>query len=334
MPSTTHPAPENGVASVSSRGRLSPSAIVIRGLQKRYPKTPTPALDGIDLRVEAGETFGLLGPNGAGKSTTVGICTTRVRPSAGSVVVAGWDVVKYGVAVRRDIGVVTQSNTLDRSCSVAENLYFHCRFFGMSATASRARMGELLESFSLLSRAGAPPRALSGGMVQRLQIARAIAHRPAVLFLDEPTAGLDPQSRLALWDQLDQLRADGTTIFLTTHYMEEADKLCDRVAVMDQGRILAIGSAHTLKRQCATGTIVEVVATRPSPQVRDQLRCLNGVHHVQETSTGYRITTSGSQQTVSRIVAAAGDIDVRGLTITEPSLETVFLELTGKALRD
>ena len=217
---------------------MSVRTVLIEGLTKRYPRADRAAVDGVDLYALDGETLGLLGPNGAGKSTTIGVCTTRITPSAGWVRVAGWDVTRSGHSVRRDIGVVTQQNTLDRSCTVFENLYFHCRFFGMGRGAARARAAELLEAFALAPRAGHKPAWLSGGMVQRVQIARAIAHRPRVLFLDEPTAGLDPQSRLALWELLDDLRSTGTTVVLTTHHLEEAERLCDRVAIMDGGRVL------------------------------------------------------------------------------------------------
>jgi ABC-2 type transport system ATP-binding protein len=291
-------------------------------------------VDGVDLEVQRGETFGLLGPNGAGKTTTVGVCTTRVRPTAGKVIVAGHDVLTSGLLVRRAIGVVTQSNTLDRSCSVADNLYYHCRFFGMSAASAKSRTYELLQAFSLITRAGAPPRALSGGMVQRLQIARAVAHRPAVLFLDEPTTGLDPQSRLALWDQLDMLRSDGTTVFLTTHYMEEADRLCDRVAVMDQGRVLVTGSPSELKKSCAAETSIEVSVARPTDLVEKRLGRLAGVSAVQQTVGGYRITTTVGSAGLSQIVPAATEAIIRDITISETTLETVFIELTGRELRD
>ena len=315
--------------------KLTSAAISIQGLTKKFDADDArPAVDGLDLHVERGETFGLLGPNGAGKTTTVGVCTTRVRPTIGKITVAGHDVQTSGLLVRRAIGVVTQSNTLDRSCSVADNLYYHCRFFGMPGAAARSRTHELLQAFSLTTRAGAPPRALSGGMVQRLQIARAIAHRPTVLFLDEPTTGLDPQSRLALWDQLDMLRRDGTTVFLTTHYMEEADRLCDRVAVMDQGRVLVIGSPSELKKSCAAKTSIDIRVDRPTSPDEDRLRRLPGVSAVQRTPAGYRITTADGSAALSQIIPAVIDAGIRDVTISEPTLETVFIELTGRELRD
>ncbi|HEX2705717.1 MAG TPA: ABC transporter ATP-binding protein [Candidatus Lustribacter sp.] len=309
-------------------------AVSITRLVKKYPKSDTPAVDGLDLEVSDGETLALLGPNGAGKSTTVGICTTRTRPSAGAVRVAGWDVAHDGLRVRRNIGVVTQHNTLDRSCTVFDNLYYHCRFFGFGRAAARERAGQLLEQFALAPRAGFKTAWLSGGMVQRLQIARAVAHRPQVLFLDEPTAGLDPQSRLALWDQLDELRATGTTLFLTTHHMEEAERLADRVAIMDQGRVLVCGTADELKRSAGNHTRVTVSVSVPHPLVRRRLLDLSCVRAVDEVDSGYVVLTSGGQNSLAEIVPAASAAGITALAVREPSLEDVFIQLTRRDLRD
>jgi ABC-2 type transport system ATP-binding protein len=190
---------------------------------------PVRAVDALDLAVETGEFFGLLGPNGAGKSTTIGMLTTRVIPTAGRALVAGIDVVAQPALARTRLSAVTQTNTLDRSLDVFDNLYFHGRYFGLSRGESRRRAQELIERFNLTDKARAMVETLSGGLAQRVQIARALLHRPQVLFLDEPTAGLDPQARLALWETLRGLQAAGQTILLTTHYMEEADQLCHRV---------------------------------------------------------------------------------------------------------
>ena len=211
------------------------------------------ALERLTLQVQQGEIFGLLGPNGAGKTTTVGICTTRVRATAGRALIEGFDVARDPADVKRRIGVVTQQNTLDRSCTIRENLVYHCRYFGMGARVSAQRADELLERFKLTDRARALPMTLSGGLAQRVQIARAIAHHPGVLFLDEPTAGLDPQSRLALWELVAELRRDGLTVLLTTHYMEEAERLSDRLAIIDHGRLLVTGTAAELKRSIGAG---------------------------------------------------------------------------------
>ena len=234
-------------------------AIETAGLTKVYPGDIL-AVDRLDLVVGRGEIFGLLGPNGAGKTTTAGMLTTRVVPTAGSARVGGIDVVASPAEAKRLIGVVPQTNTLDRSLTVWENLYFHGRFFGMDAPTAKSEATRLLEQFRLAERAGAPVMALSGGMAQRLMVARAVMHRPQVLFLDEPTAGLDPQSRIALWEILRDLHVDGQTILLTTHYMEEADLLCDRVAIIDQGRIVALDTPAELKRSIGMDATVRIVA--------------------------------------------------------------------------
>jgi len=230
------------------------------GLTKVYAGTDFAAVDGLDLTVQAGEIFGLLGPNGAGKTTTAGMLTTRVVPTSGQAWIGEVDVISSPALAKQLIGMVSQQNTLDRQLTVWENLYFHGRLFGISAADSTRIADELLEQFQLAKWAKASVFALSGGMAQRLMVARAIFHRPAVLFLDEPTAGLDPQSRLALWEILGELNRDGQTILLTTHYMEEADQLCERVAIMDHGKILALDTPANLKQSVDADTIVMVKA--------------------------------------------------------------------------
>src|SRR5271169_5441168 len=231
QPVETLPAGPNGSGAAVEAHR--PEVIRTVELTKIYPGTDFAAVDALDLSVYSGEIFGLLGPNGAGKTTTAGMLTTRVVPSGGSAYVGAVDVVAHPALAKQLIGIVSQQNTLDRQLTVWENLYFHGRLFGISVSESRRISDQLLEQFHLSRWARASVFALSGGMAQRLMVARAIFHRPAVLFLDEPTAGLDPQSRLALWEILGELNADGQTIMLLTHYMEEADRLCKRVAIMD-----------------------------------------------------------------------------------------------------
>ncbi len=223
------------------------------------------AVRGIDLDVAPGEFFGLLGPNGAGKSTTIGMLTTLVVPTSGQAFVAGLDVVHDPVGVKRRIGVVSQTNTLDRHLTVAENLEFRARFFGVGARDARRRAAELLDVFGLADRAAAMSDQLSGGQARRLMIARALVHRPEVLFLDEPTAGLDPQTRVNLWDTLRDLHADGQTILLTTHYMEEADELCQRVAIIDRGTVLACDTVAGLKAGAGADTVITVSYDGPVP---------------------------------------------------------------------
>jgi ABC-2 type transport system ATP-binding protein len=310
-------------------------ALVVERLAKRYPGPPEiTALDGVDLEVRPGEIFGLLGPNGAGKTTTVGVCTTRVRASSGRVLVEGLDVRAEPAAVKRRIGVVTQQNTLDRACTLHENLYFHCRFFGFSASEARARADELLQRLRLTDRAGALPLTLSGGLAQRVQIARAVAHRPHILFLDEPTAGLDPQSRLALWELVAELRRDGLTVLLTTHYMEEADRLSDRVAIIDHGRVLVTGTPAELKRTVGAGTVIQVRLTRTDAALLAALRGLPGVGEVEEVPGGLRVLAQGRDGLISSLVEVAIPYGLQDVAITEPTLETVFIKLTGRDLRE
>ena len=225
-------------------------------LTKRYHDGDILAVDQLDMAVHHGEIFGLLGPNGAGKTTTVGMLTTLVVPTSGKAIVAGIDVVAHPALVKQVIGVVSQTNNLDRALTVWENLYYHGLFFGMKSRESREAADKLLVNFRLTERGKAEVMAISGGMAKRLQVARALLHRPSVLFLDEPTAGLDPQSRLALWEILGKLHAEGQTILLTTHYMEEADSICDRLAIMDHGHILAINTPKGLKESVGADSIV------------------------------------------------------------------------------
>lgn len=307
------------------------------GLTKVYPGDIL-AVDHLDLAVRRGEIFGLLGPNGAGKSTTAGMLTTRVMPTSGRAVVGGVDVVAHPTRARQSIGVVPQTNTLDRSINVYENLYFHGRFFGMTSRTARAEATRLLEQFRLSERADAPVIALSGGMAQRLMVARAVMHRPSILFLDEPTAGLDPQSRIALWEILDELHDEGQTILLTTHYMEEADQLCHRLAIIDRGRVLALDTPEALKRTVGADTIV-TISTDATDREALAARLRTTVPHASSAvpiEGGVRLEVQGPSGVLPAVVAAAEELGARlsDLRIDEPSLETVFINLTGKDLRE
>ncbi len=307
-------------------------------LTKVYAGTDFAAVDRLNLAVHAGEIFGLLGPNGAGKTTTAGMLTTRVIPTSGEAYVGAIDVVAHPALAKQLIGMVSQQNTLDRQLTVWENLYFHGLLFGIPQAESRRTADELLEQFQLSKWAKASVYALSGGMAQRLMVARAIFHRPAVLFLDEPTAGLDPQGRLALWGILRELNRDGQTILLTTHYMEEADELCARVAIMDHGRILALDTPDALKRSVGADTIVTVKASgEPDALARRLSEELGeGATRTRVTDGGIELHVKGVERLVPRIVDAAerGGFEVVDLSLSEPSLETVFINLTGKELRE
>ncbi len=226
-------------------------AVEVDGLVKRYPKAPVDAVAGISFGVPNGCVFGVLGPNGAGKTTTIGILTTRIKPTAGRALVAGVDVRADPVGARRLLGVVPQQNNLDRSLSVRQNLLFHASYHGVPGPVRKARAQELLEQFGLADRAGGRPDDFSGGQIQRMMIARSLMHAPRVLFLDEPSTGLDPAARLFLWDRVTELRTAGTTVVITTHDMEEAATLSDRVAIIDHGRVLALDSPEALVRGMA-----------------------------------------------------------------------------------
>jgi ABC-2 type transport system ATP-binding protein len=318
-------------------GDAGEAVIRTHELTKVYEGADFAAVDTLTLNVARGEIFGLLGPNGAGKTTTAGMLTTRVIPTSGSAFVGAVDVVAEPALAKQLIGVVSQQNTLDRQLTVWENLYFHGRLFGISTQESRRTADRLLTQFRLSKWAKASVYALSGGMAQRLMVARAIFHRPAVLFMDEPTAGLDPQSRLALWEILEQLHADGQTILLTTHYMEEADRLCERVAIMDHGRILALDTPEALKQSVGADTIVTLKALGDGQALGERIAAeVEGVTRTRPVEGGIEVHVKGADRLVPRMVAAAesAGVDLLDVSVAQPSLENVFINLTGKELRD
>jgi daunorubicin resistance ABC transporter ATP-binding subunit len=325
-------------------GQESPtvtSAIRTEGLRKTYKSSrgDVEAVRGIDLDVPRGEFFGLLGPNGAGKSTTIGMLTTLVAPTGGKAWVAGHDVVKDPVAVKRRIGVVTQNNTLDMQLTVQENLEFRSRFFGLPLGAARKRAAALIDAFGLSDRRKAMADQLSGGQARRLMIARALVHQPDVLFLDEPTAGLDPQTRVNLWDILKVLHDQGQTILLTTHYMEEAEALCDKVAVVDHGKVLADGTVDELKENAGAVTIVTVRFEELVPEdlaERAGLTARPDVTKVETDGDQLRVFSSDPEGILGDLigVGAKDGLHVRDATQQRPSLETVFLALTGREYRE
>jgi ABC-2 type transport system ATP-binding protein len=243
---------------------VAEAAVEVRDLVKRYPKQQVNAVDGLSFAVKRGEVFGLLGPNGAGKTTTVGVLTTRVKATSGEAYVGGIDVLRDPVAARVRLAVVPQQVNLDRALTPRQNLAFHAAYHGVGAAERRGRAGELLDQFGLADRADDKVDWYSGGMAQRLMIARALMHEPEVLFLDEPTTGLDPQSRLFLWDRVREMREHGVTIVLTTHDMDEAATLSDRVGIVDHGKLLALDTPEALTRGLAGQSVLELTVT-PAP---------------------------------------------------------------------
>ncbi|MFI5271499.1 MAG: ABC transporter ATP-binding protein [Ktedonobacterales bacterium] len=369
-----------------TQAETSEGAIQVRNLVKRYPKAPVNAVDDISFHVRRGEIFGLLGPNGAGKTTTIGVLTTSVVPTSGDARIMGIDVARDPISVKQSIAVVPQQSNLDRSLKVREILTFHAAYHGVSRAEREARADTLLAELGLAERKNDKVSAYSGGMTQRLMIARALMHSPDVLCLDEPTNNLDPQSRLFLWDRIRALNTQGLTILLTTHDMDEADQLCERIAIMDHGKILVNDTGAELKKLVPGGTMLELhvrvpelVAasaealaggTAPTARTLDALRALPGVQKVEEIKAeqpaapaggrggaqwggapaqsgggGESLADDGTARfrlyaedagglviPATQAVAAAG-AELRDLSLKRPSLEDVFIYLTGRNLR-
>ncbi len=301
------------------------------------PKPQIVALDGISLNVTPGEIFCLLGPNGAGKSTTAGILTTRVRPTSGQAWIGEFDVWKNQVAVKRLIGVVAQRPNLDFSLTAREILLFHGAYFGIDSHERHKRAAALLERFKLTDRADQMVRGFSGGMMQRLSIARAMMHDPQVLFLDEPSTGLDPQTRLLLWEIVREYNQSGKTILLTTHNMEEADALCQRLAIIDHGRVIAMGTPRELKASVPGGYLLRLRFGVQSPDLLARLKTLSGVTEVRATDgTGADLYADRGGSLVPEVAnaALAAGVELCDVHISEPSLENLFLHHTGRSLRE
>jgi len=303
----------------------------------KQPKPQVVALDGITLNVLPGEIFCLLGPNGAGKSTTVGVLTTRVRPTSGQAFIGEHDVWKEQVSVKRLIGVVAQRPNLDFSLTAREILTFHGAYFGLTSQERSKRAEALLDRFKLTDRADQIVRGFSGGMMQRLSIARAMMHDPQVLFLDEPSAGLDPQTRLLLWEIVREYNQSGKTILLTTHNMEEADALCKRLAIIDHGRVIALGTPHELKASVPGGFLLRVRFGRQSPELIQRLKALSGVTEVRATEgDGADLYADRGGSLVAEVanLASTTGVELCDVHISEPSLENLFLHHTGRSLRE
>jgi ABC-2 type transport system ATP-binding protein len=331
--------------------RGAKAAVAVEQLVKRYPKAQSNAVDGITFSVGRGEVFGLLGPNGAGKTTTVGVLTTRVRATSGRALVGGVDVARDQVRARSQLAVVPQRSNLDRALSIRDNLVFHAAYHGVPAREREQRADELLGQFGLLERANAKPDMFSGGQAQRVMIARALMHAPLVLFLDEPTTGLDPAARLFVWDRLRELQEQGVTLFLTTHDMDEAAVLADNVGIMDHGRLLALDTPDALIRSLPGRTTLEIgsgpVDETTAAEVQASLAALPEVERVERLQAPpspeapavelrLRLYVAGDAPLL--VAPAATALERHGLALTDvrlgiPSLEDVFIELTGRTLR-
>jgi len=309
-------------------GIVSERVIEVAGLVKRYGEIE--AVRGIDLSVRAGEIFGFLGPNGAGKSTTISVLCTLLRPTAGSARVAGFDVVQDPSAVRRRIGLVFQDPSLDQELTARENLQFHAFLYGVPAGVRRRRIDDALAIVELTDRASSLVRTYSGGMRRRLEIARGILHYPRVLFLDEPTLGLDPQTRSRIWEYLQELRKrEQITIFMTTHYMDEAE-FCDRIAIIDRGTIVASGTPAELKSM--VGGDVVTIRTGEPQRAADEVKRAFQLDPIINKDT-LRVEVSDSAAFLPRLFAEV-HVPVTAVASRQPSLDDVFLKLTGHAIRD
>lgn len=310
-------------------------AIEAEGLAKEYPGGVT-ALDGLSFSAEEGTVFGLLGPNGAGKSTTVKILTTLAHPDAGRASVAGFDVLRAPARVREAIGVVSQAGGLDRQATGRENLRLQGQVFGMGGAKLEARVDELLEQFGLTEAGGRLVRGYSGGMSRRLDVALALVHEPRVLFLDEPTTGLDPEVRAEMWAEIERLTGAGLTVLLTTHYLEEADRLAAQLAIVDRGKVVAEGSPDALKRELRGDSIhVELGQDAEEGRVRQVLAAVAGVDELLlDARTLHARAGDGARSVPSVLVALeAAGIDVASVTVARPSLDDVYLRFAGRTFR-
>ena len=321
----------------------SDSAIAVRDLKKRYAQSQVNAVDGVSFEVERGGIFGLLGPNGAGKTTTIGVLTTAVVPTSGEASIMGFDVVGDQIRVKQRIAVVPQRPNLDRSLLVREILTFHAAYHGVPRREREAHADELLKELGLYERRNEKADRYSGGMSQRLMIARALMHKPDVLFLDEPTNNLDPQSRLFLWERIRALNEQGLTILLSTHDMHEADQLCQRIAIMDHGKILVNDTPAELKKLIPGGNSLELhVETSEPAGLAERFSALPGVTKVEQEASAdndgvqiFRVYAAGAQGLVGAAAQTILDSGARvhDISVRQATLEEVFIYLTGRHLR-
>src|SRR5580658_227146 len=330
-----------GVATseLSLRGAVAadaPNAIEVNHIVKRYGEFL--AVDDISFTVKEGEIFGLLGPNGAGKSTLIRMMTTLIPISGGSARIAGHDVQKDPEAVRRTIGVIPQALTSDLDLTVEENLNIYAKLYDVPAKQRKEAIAELLETVDLTKWRGAQTKTLSGGMRRRLEIARGLVHSPKIFFLDEPTTGLDPVSRVAVWEMLTNIKSKRQlTILITTHYMDEADRLCNRIAIVDHGKLVALDTPEALKASVPGSNVIEAQFEHAPADWEERLRGLPGVTSVQNVSSGmFRVLTSNGSGTTTDLVemAVVAGVPMKTLTVQNTTLDDVFVHYTGRQLRD
>lgn len=314
----------------------APNAIEVEHIVKKYGEFT--AVNDVSFAVKEGEIFGLLGPNGAGKSTLIRMMTTLIPITAGHARIAGHDVASDPDDARRTIGVIPQALTSDIDLTVEENLSIYAKLYDVPAAKRKQNIDELLETVDLTKWRNAQTKTLSGGMRRRLEIARGLVHSPRIFFLDEPTTGLDPVSRVAVWEMLTKIKTQRQlTILITTHYMDEADRLCDRIAIVDHGKLVALDTPAALKQSVPGSNVIEVQFERPPADWEEKLHTLNGVTSVQhEGADMYRVLTSSGSRTTTELVelAVQAGVAVKSLSVQNTTLDDVFVHYTGRQLRD
>ncbi len=310
--------------------------VEVNQLAKQYPGSAQPAVNGVSFAIQRGEIFGFLGPNGAGKTTTISMLSCLLKPTSGNASIAGFDLIRQSNDIKRRIGLVPQDLALYPTLSARDNLLFYGRIYGLTGKPLQQRVDEALTMVGLYDRRDEAVEKYSGGMKRRVNIAAGLLHEPEILFLDEPTVGVDPQSRNFIFDNVEALNRGGVTVLYTTHYMEEAERLCHRVAIIDQGQIVALDTPRGLQEALGGGLIVVGLPDGAPDTLEQDLRALPGVRDASRFDHQIKIKAGSAQQTLPDVVNVFNrlDVNVRSLEILEPNLESVFLELTGKRLRD
>ncbi len=315
---------------------MADKAIEVRNIVKRYGQFT--AVDGVSFDVGKGEIFGLLGPNGAGKSTLIRMMTTLLEITDGAAIIDGFDVSKEPDKARRHIGVIPQAMTSDGDLTVWENLSIYSKLYGIGAVERERSIEELLQLVDLVQWRDSPAKNLSGGMRRRLEIARGLVHRPSIFFLDEPTTGLDPVSRVAVWEMITSIKEKRhLTVLITTHYMDEADRLCDRIAIVDHGKLVALDSPRALKNSVPGSSVIEAQFLNAPADWEQRLQMLKGVTSLQpEGASMYRILTEDGSRTTTDLVETAvhAGVALKSLTVQSTTLDDVFVHYTGRQLRD